>query len=165
MAEKIRHTFTDEDRAKANEAISKKALEKKERFCLEYVSNGYNATQAYLEAYNNSSTGSAGCNASRLMKDPFVIKRIDELIHEKYLSLHINADRIAEKLAEMAFAAKDDEVYGPSVALKALDMLQKQLGLQKQKIDADLNTPTTIKVSIKSRSENNEGQTGDGVGH
>lgn len=147
--EKIRHTFTDEDRAKANEAISKKSKEKKERFCLEYVANGYNASKAYLVAYSNSSVESAGCNASRLMKDPFVIKRIDELIHEKYLSLHINADRIAEKLAEMAFAAKDDEVYGPSVALKALDMLQKQLGLQKQKIDANVDQITTISVTIE----------------
>lgn len=52
------------------------------------------------------------------------------------------------KLAEMAFADKDDEIYGPSVQLKALDMIQKQLGLQKQKIDANVDQTTTITVTI-----------------
>lgn len=83
------------------------------------------------------------------MKQPEVITRIDELIHEKYLALHITADRLAEKLAEMAFAAKDDEVYTPQIALKAIDQLQKQLGLQKQKIDANVDTTQTITVTIE----------------
>jgi hypothetical protein len=47
----------------------------------------------------------------------------------------------------MAFADKDDTVYTPAVQQKALDMLQKQLGLQKQKMDID--STQTINVTVE----------------
>ena len=45
------------------------------------------------------------------------------------------------KLMTMAMAEKDDQYYTPAIQTKALDLLQKQLGLQqtKAKIDADVN--------------------------
>lgn len=122
------------------------ARKRRELFCQEYVANGYKQAEAYSKVWpNNSDPNNA---ARRLMKEPWVANRIDELIKEKYKALHISAERIAEKLSEMAFAEKEDEIYGPSVALKALDMLQKQLGLQKQKIDANVDQTTTITVTI-----------------
>lgn len=120
---------------------------KHEAFALEYVSNGYNQVKAYMTVYPNCTVDSAKRSSRNLMKDPEIKARIDELIKEKYDALHINAERIAEKLGEMAFADKEDEIYGPSVALKALDMLQKQLGLQKQQIKAEVDTKTIV-VSI-----------------
>lgn len=130
---------------------------KREMFCQEYVANGYNAQEAFRKIYADHP------NSARLMKEPEVKARIDELIHEKYEELHISAERIAEKLAEMAFAAKDDEVYGPSVALKALDMLQKQLGLQTKNVNATVDGPTTIQVKInKKETENDETHSKEG---
>lgn len=132
----------------ASPAQKQNAKMKREHFCLEYVSNGYNATEAYRVAFNCDSPNAYKL-AYRLMQEPEVHKRIEDLIHQKYLALHINADRLAEKLATMAFAEPDDEFYGPQAQLKAIDLLQKQLGLQKQNIKADVETTQTINVTIE----------------
>jgi len=50
------------------------------------------------------------------------------------------------KLAEIAFAPGNDENYGPTSQLKALDLLQKQLGIQHQKIEADVSTDVVINI-------------------
>ena len=49
----------------------------------------------------------------------------------------------------MCFAAKDDEYYTPNIQLKALDLLQKQLGVQKQQIKAEVDNAVTINVGIE----------------
>lgn len=145
-------TWTPEQAREAGErgreSRTADAKKRREMFCQEYVSNGYNKSAAYMAAWNTKSPETARKRAWEIMKEPEVKARIDELIHERYEALHINADRIAEKLAEMAFAPKDDEVYGPSVALKALDMLQKQLGLQTKNVKAEVDNKVTIEVTI-----------------
>jgi len=50
------------------------------------------------------------------------------------------------KLAEIAFAPGNDENYGATSQLKALDLLQKQLGIQHQKIEADVSTDVVINI-------------------
>lgn len=49
----------------------------------------------------------------------------------------------------MAFAEKGDEDYPANIKVRALDLLQKQLGLQSQKIEANVNQETTIVVDIE----------------
>lgn len=119
------------------------------KFC-ELYAGGKTQTQAYIEAYNYDpeKRDTASSLASKLMKKPLVKETVLRLQHDVYERMCLNAEKVAIKLAEMAFAEKDDEVYGANVQLKALDMLQKQLGLQKQNIKADVDTSTTIKVSI-----------------
>lgn len=112
-------------------------------FAKEYVACGFNASEAYRRVY-----GEDNSNASRLAREPLIQEEIDREMHERCEALRINEDRVLMKLAEMAFADKEDEVYGPSVQLKAIDMIQKQLGLQKQKIDANVDQTTTITVTI-----------------
>ena len=65
---------------------------------------------------------------------------IKELQKAEFEGACITAERVGLKLAEIAFAAKDDEHYNPTAQLKALDLLQKQMGLQHQKIEADVST-------------------------
>lgn len=113
-------------------------------FAKEYIACGYNASAAYRNVYGDD----GGTSASRLARDPLVQEEIRREMHERCKELQINEDKVLMKLAEMAFADKDDEIYGPSVQLKALDMIQKQLGLQKQKIDANVDQTTTITVTI-----------------
>lgn len=120
-----------------------------ERFCREYVANGYHPQEAYLVAYKGCLPTSAAANAYRLMKDKRIKDYIKFLQKEKVEELNISADRILEELSTMAFAEKGDEDYGANVKLKALDLLQKQLGLQQQKIRADIDTNQEIKVTIE----------------
>ena len=53
---------------------------------------------------------------------------------------------VMSKLAEIAFSEKGDSDYTTKDKLKALDLLQKQLGLQKQKLEADVNTDIIINI-------------------
>lgn len=114
-------------------------------FAKEYVACGFNAARAYRNAYNVDDDNNAG---SRLLREPLVREEIDREMKERCEELHINERKVLLKLNEMAFADADDKNYTPNHQLKALDLLQKQLGLQKQKIDANVDQTTTITVTI-----------------
>lgn len=118
---------------------------KQRAFCEEYVRNGYNARQAYLAVYecDEATASPGGC---RLLKKPHVKEYVRELQKEIFEAAAINGERIALKLAEIAFAGKDDEYYGANSQLKALDLLQKQLGIQTQKVEADVKTDIVINI-------------------
>lgn len=114
-------------------------------FCNEYVANGYNAVQAYVIAYPKSSLESAKGNANRLLRTPEIKEYIKELQRERFEALNISAERIACELAAMAFSDFDDNNNATS-KLKALDLLQKQMGLQSQKME--VNGEQKIVISI-----------------
>ena len=122
------------------------ALNKKQKdFISYYLTNGYNTTQAYYSAYN-CTYETALKNAYKTFHNPEVKAEIQRLQAEHYETLNINAYRIAEELADMAFAEKGDEDYTANIKLKALDLLQKQLGLQTQKVEADISTDINIVI-------------------
>lgn len=118
---------------------------KQKAFCEEYVANGYNGMLAYMKAYESSETTARG-NAYKVAKNPRVQEYIKELQKDAYEQACINAERVALKLAEIAFAEKDDEYYIPSSQLKALDLLQKQLGLQTSKVETDVKNNINITI-------------------
>ena len=109
--------------------------EKQIKFCELYVSNGYKQGEAYLEAYGLTDMDSARAGACRILKNQKIREYITQLQKEAFEAQCINAERVATKLAEIAFAQKDDQYYTAPNQLKALDLLQKQLGLQNQKIE------------------------------
>lgn len=126
---------------------STKGLTAKERaFCEEYVKT-YNATQAYYNVYN-CGYDTANSAAFRKLKDKEIQEYIQQLQKEQFAAAAITAERVGLKLAELAFVEKGDDLYGTSAQTKTLDLLQKQLGLQTQKVDANVNQETTIVVSI-----------------
>lgn len=106
------------------------------QFCENYLANGYNAVQAYFDAFPDADKNNPKPSYPYvLMKKPEIKTYIDNRRKEIYESLNIDAERIAQELADMAFAAKGDEKYSASVKLKALELLQKQFGLQNQKFE------------------------------
>lgn len=124
----------------------KAGLTRKEKaFCDYYALENYSATQAYLKAYE-CEYNTASAAGWKMLKKPHIKEYIEALQKEAYEAACITAEKVGLKLAEMAFAAKDDEYYTASTQLKALDLLQKQLGLQHQKIEADVNTDITITI-------------------
>lgn len=118
---------------------------KEKNFCEEYVRNGGNASQAYFFAYDTTieNARKAYC---KVYRKPEVKEYIRQLQKVEFEAACITAERIGLKLAEIAFAAKDDEFYTPSQQLKGLELLQKQMGLQTQKLEADINTDITITI-------------------
>lgn len=122
-------------------------LNKSEKtFCEQYVANGYHATSAYLAAYPNCSYNSAKQGACRKLKKQEVLDYIAELQKEAFKANCISAERIALELANMAFEQDANVVSHPN-KLKALDLLQKQMGLQQKKVDASIDAPS-IKITI-----------------
>ena len=122
--------------------------DKNKEFAREYIANHYNGTQAYLKVYE-CSYENAVRKAWGLVQKPEVQEYIKELQKERVEALNISADRLLEELAQMAFAEKGDEDYPANIKVRALDLLQKQMGLQSQKIEANVNQETTIVVDIE----------------
>ena len=122
------------------------ALTKKEKaFCEEYVANGGNASRAYQAIYE-CSIEDARKRYCKTFRKPEIKEYIVAMQKEAFEAACINAERVALKLADIAFSEKEDEYYTASAQLKALDLLQKQLGLQKQHIEADVNTDINITI-------------------
>lgn len=119
--------------------------EQEKQFILIYISNGFNATDAYDITHPNvNARKSYSSNAYKYRKrlQPF----IEEKMRDKMEALDITAEHILMELAEMGFAPKGDEDYCASVKLKALDLLQKQMGLQNKNVN--MNAEVTGAVTI-----------------
>lgn len=122
------------------------ALTKKEKaFCEEYVANGGNASKAYCTVYE-CCIEDARKRYCKTYRKPEVKEYILSLQKAAFEAACITAERVALRLSDIAFADKEDEHYNISSQLKALDLLQKQLGLQKQHLDADIHTDINITI-------------------
>lgn len=120
-------------------------------FCETYVANNYqNATWCYEQVNPNVKHDSARVTAWKLLQKPEVKEYIREYQRERTEALNITAERIAEELAKMAFGeVGEDTGLKYSDKKGALDLLQKQLGLQKQNIKADVDQSVNIKIGVE----------------
>ena len=112
------------------------------RFLEEYIKD-YNGTRAYMRACPNVDYETAKATACHIMKKPEAHEYLDQLEGEKFKELRINAEHIATELAKIAFM---DDTASQKDKMKAIELLQKQLGLQQQKITADVSTNITIDI-------------------
>lgn len=123
--------------------------ERQKLFCEIYLANGYNAQGAYYSAFPDKNgekkTNKKPSYPYRLLTKPEIKEYIQRRRIEIYESLNIDGQRIAQELAEIAFAPKGDEDYGTQAKLKALELLSKNLGLQTQKAEI----ANTIEVSLE----------------
>ena len=112
------------------------------RFLEEYIKD-YNATRAYMRAQPNVDYDNAKAIAYQILKKPEAHAYLDQLEKEKFQELRINAEHIATELAKIAFM---DDKASQKDKMKAMELLQKQLGLQSQKIQADVSTNINIEI-------------------
>ena len=119
--------------------------EQEKQFILIYISNGFNATDAYDITHPNSNAKKTyASNAYKYRKrlQPF----IEEKMKDKLDALNVTAEHVLMELAEIGFAPKGDPEYCATIKLKALDLIQKQLGLQSK--TTNLNAEVTGAVTI-----------------
>ena len=95
--------------------------EKQKSFCREYFSNGGNATQAYLSAYDSKSEASAAQEGYRLLQSD----SIQEYIQSLNKPLEIKAQSEREKKRTILWDFINDTNKSDSDRLKALDLLNK----------------------------------------
>lgn len=105
---------------------------KQQDFIMEYISNGFNAQQAYLVAYPNSTIKTAKTNAYRLLGNEEIKAEIERQVKMIFEEKYIKADRVIMEIADIAFAPKGDEDYPSPVKLKALELLMKHMGLMEK---------------------------------
>ena len=120
-----------------------KLTPRQKAFCEEYVANNYKLVDAYMKAFK-CSYETANANQWKLMKKQAIKDYISEIQRERFEALGMNANRIAKMLTDIA----TDPQANRNEQMKALELLQKQMGLQTQKVEADVKT-TTIKIEIE----------------
>ena len=99
---------------------------KQKKFCEEILVDD-NATQAAIRAgYPKRSASSMGYEN---LKKPEIRTYISELVKARKQRTQVTADRVLEELAKIAFA-NEGEKTGDK--LKALDVLAKHVGINKQ---------------------------------
>ena len=95
-------------------------------FVDEYLSNGMNATQAYLSIYKNVKNElTAKTNASRLLSKANIQEAIRAERDKTSTKLEITRESLLEDLKRIQ---ANTESTNPNAALKAVDLIIKMLG-------------------------------------
>lgn len=118
-----------------------------------WLSNGYNAAEAYQSVYPN-------CKNRKTAMDSFYnIKRIPEIaeyIAEQRQAAFdakcIDLTRVTEEIAKMAFCPDGDKYIPASVKAKALEMLQKAL---REDAKAQNESKEEITIGLEEDDEDN----------
>lgn len=118
-------------------------------FVEEYLSNGFVAAQAYRVAYPNSNSVN---NSYRVIKRDRVKNEIQRRLNEEFGDAEFFTAKILGKLHNIAFADKTDEYYSATSQLKAIELLQKQLGLQIKNIKNEI-TSKEFQINILPKDE------------
>lgn len=121
------------------------ALTKRQKaFCEEYVKS-YNATKAYLKV-NDCTYETANSTGCLLLKKPEVLEYIKLLQAEHVKRFGDLSQLIINELVEDIYSRDDDGKHN-SGWQKSVDLLQKQLGLQNQKVDISGKPQIEITIS------------------
>ena len=126
--------------------------ERQKLFCETYLSNGYNALDAYHNSFGNKSNKKPSYPYT-LLKMPEIKEYIAQRRQEMYESLNVDSMRVISELADIAFADKGDEVYNVTAKLKALEQLSKNMGLQANKLEN--NEPIEVQLVTEDKQNDN----------
>lgn len=126
-----------------------KLTPKQENFAQAVALEDMNQADAYRSAYSTKRMKDKQIweEASKLANTPKVAQRIDELRQQAMTPKVMSAQKRREKLTELA--ESDDAV----VAMKAIDLLNKMDGEYVQKVQADVQTETTINIELVDDDE------------
>lgn len=105
---------------------------KQKLFAETYLANGFNAVQAYNTVFGGGQKNKPSYPYT-LLKKPEIAEYLEQRRKEIYDSLNIDAMRVMQEIADIAFAPTDEKTL--SAKLKALELLSKNLSLQTQKTE------------------------------
>ena len=117
-------------------------------FLYAYIKHDFNAAAAYREVFPENSESTAKYAPYRILKRPHVKEALRGLVSEILGDQEVLANRALLKLEEIAFSDKRDEYYAAGAQLKAIELIQKQLGVQTQNIKADVKGETQVVINI-----------------
>lgn len=107
--------------------------EKQKLFAENYLANGFNAREAYYSAFGENGNKQPSYPYT-LLKHKDIAGYIQKRREEIYESLNIDATRVMQEIADIAFEPRNEKNVASK--LKALELLSKNLSLQTQKIES-----------------------------
>ena len=107
--------------------------EKQRLFAEHYLANGFNARGAYYSAFGENGNKQPSYPYT-LLKNKEISGYIQKRREEIYDSLNIDATRVMQEIADIAFEPRNEKNVASK--LKALELLSKNLSLQTQKIES-----------------------------
>ena len=107
--------------------------EKQKLFAESYLANGFNAREAYYSAFGENGNKQPSYPYT-LLKNKEISDYIQKRREEIYDSLNIDATRVMQEIADIAFEPRNEKNVASK--LKALELLSKNLSLQTQKIES-----------------------------
>lgn len=107
--------------------------EKQKLFAENYLANGFNARDAYHSAFGDNGNKQPSYPYT-LLKNKEISTYIEKRRGEIYDSLNIDATRVMQEIADIAFEPKTEKNVASK--LKALELLSKNLALQTQKVES-----------------------------
>ena len=105
-----------------------------------WMTNNYDAVEAYLSVYPNASRTTASQEFSKIRRIPEIAEYIKRTESEKYENLNITLDRIYAEMARIAFNTDPD--YPQTAKIRMLEVLGKNLKEDQGK------TANTMKIVI-----------------
>lgn len=120
--------------------------EKQKLFAENYLANGFNARDAYYSAFGENGNKQPSYPYT-LLKNKEIADYIQKRREEIYESLNIDATRVMQEIADIAFEPRNDKNIASK--LKALELLSKNLSLQTQKVESK----DIIEVSLVEDSD------------
>jgi phage terminase small subunit len=125
--EKERKKRSYSNNAIRDENLTKNLSIQEIRFC-EAVARGESAEEAHFKAYGSSITRTGWTNSGRIMARPQIQQRILEIQMGLEKDLRVDRERIAEEMADVAFANVVDylDYDGESVTIRPLKELTKR---------------------------------------
>lgn len=118
---------------------------KHEKFCRELIKHNYNQTKAYLEVYPESSKEAATNNASRLIVNDSIKKRIAQLQQEQKEKDILSIEECKRLLSGIALEGERN-----CDRIRALEILLKSQG----GFNEDNSNTNTINIVIDDTSKN-----------
>lgn len=107
--------------------------EKQKLFAESYLANGFNARDAYYSTFGDNGNKQPSYPYT-LLKNKEISAYIEKRRAEIYESLNIDATRVMQEIADIAFEPRNDKNVASK--LKALELLSKNLSLQTQKVES-----------------------------
>lgn len=107
--------------------------EKQKLFAEQYLANGFNARDAYYSAFGGNGNKKPSYPYT-LLKDKEISDYITKRREEIYESLNIDAIRVMQEIADIAFEPRNEKNVASK--LKALELLSKNLALQTAKVES-----------------------------
>lgn len=116
-------------------------------FCANYVSNGKNATKAYLAVHPNVKYETARSHGCNLLKREHVKAEIDRLIGLVVSEKIMTREECLEQLTELALTSTD------TIKIKAIAEIAKIMGYNMQNINLNTNSNKFDEMTVEELQE------------